>query len=475
MLWRALKKARLIFPTPDSTKHEDDVNWDGCDYSKCGRTDRGVSAFGQVVGIRVRSNRPPRQEQDSTTSDENIAGVSNEDGITESLHGSDGEGITHPAFQSVDDEIPYAQVLNRLLPPDIRVLAWCPSPPKNFNARFACRERRYKYFFTQPAFAPSVGERGFHNSSPNLDRRNRREGWLDIAAMREAAKKFEGVHDFRNFCKLDASKQIENFERRMFYADIEELDPRKGPVGYVGLRGFREHEDQTERQMLNGHASSTVDTPKIYTFTLHGSAFLWHQVRHMVAILFLVGQGLESPDIVDKLLNTRENPLKPQYDMADDAPLVLWDCIFPEEGNANREDALSWMYLGDYTGQEKGVLKALVGSGSGKYGTGGIVEEMWKVWRQRKIDEVLAGTLLDVLVDQGELPKDEDAQLASRRQGSQKVFAGDNGTRPVGTYKPVMQRPRMESVEVLNARYAKHKIAMRPISVEKTVSSRQTD
>jgi tRNA pseudouridine38/39 synthase len=29
--------------------------------------------------------------------------------------------------------------------------------------------------------------------------------------------------------------------------------------------------------------------------TIKGSAFLWHQVRCMVAVLFLIGQGLESP------------------------------------------------------------------------------------------------------------------------------------------------------------------------------------
>lgn len=30
---------------------------------------------------------------------------------------------------------------------------------------------------------------------------------------------------------------------------------------------------------------------------IKGSAFLWHQVRCMVAVLFLIGQGLESPDV----------------------------------------------------------------------------------------------------------------------------------------------------------------------------------
>jgi len=57
--------------------------------------------------------------------------------------------------------------------------------------------------------------------------------------MREAIKNFEGSHDVRNFCKLDPSKQVENVQRGIFFADVGELDPQKGPVGYVGLPGFR--------------------------------------------------------------------------------------------------------------------------------------------------------------------------------------------------------------------------------------------
>lgn len=30
---------------------------------------------------------------------------------------------------------------------------------------------------------------------------------------------------------------------------------------------------------------------------IKGSAFLWHQIRCMVAILFLIGQGFESPNV----------------------------------------------------------------------------------------------------------------------------------------------------------------------------------
>ena len=55
-LWKALRKTKLIFPAFKEGK-EEEICWDGVDYSKCGRTDRGVSAFGQVVGVRVRSAR----------------------------------------------------------------------------------------------------------------------------------------------------------------------------------------------------------------------------------------------------------------------------------------------------------------------------------------------------------------------------------------------------------------------------------
>ena len=43
-------------------------------------------------------------------------------------------------------ELPYVHILNRLLPADIRVLSWAPVGV-DFNARFSCLYRTYKYFF----------------------------------------------------------------------------------------------------------------------------------------------------------------------------------------------------------------------------------------------------------------------------------------------------------------------------------------
>jgi tRNA pseudouridine38/39 synthase len=70
--------------------------------------------------------------------------------------------------------------------------------------------------------------------------------------------------------------------------------------------------------------------PHLYTFSLTGSAFLWHQVRCIMSILFMVGKGQEKPSIVSDMLDIQKYPAKPVYELAPDHPLVLWDCTYPE-------------------------------------------------------------------------------------------------------------------------------------------------
>ena len=63
----------------------------------------------------------------------------------------------------------------------------------DFDARFSCLYREYKYFF-------------------NL-------GSMDLGLIKEAAEKLIGEHDFRNFCKRDEGKvkdgQEQNFMRKI--------------------------------------------------------------------------------------------------------------------------------------------------------------------------------------------------------------------------------------------------------------------
>jgi hypothetical protein len=55
---------------------------------------------------------------------------------------------------------------------------------------------------------------------------------------------------------------------------------------------------------------------QLYELHLRGSAFLWHQVRCMAAVLIMVGDGQEEPEVVQQYLDIRSEPRKPQYAMA---------------------------------------------------------------------------------------------------------------------------------------------------------------
>lgn len=438
ILWAALNKGRLILPTDEEAMAAGQMTWKGCDYTKCGRTDKGVSAFGQVVGLRVRSNRPlPGRRQKRVPN-----GVEVNNGTK--WESGEEEEVETP-FHPINDEIPYIHILNRLLPLDIRALAWCSDLPEDFSARFSCWERRYRYFFTNPAFTPTPKTAGIslsrtRDSTTGLPRR---EGWLDIDAMQQAAKRYEGLHDFRNLCKLDATKQITDFKRRIFRSEITAVEPTSTSAAYVVGKAFAETMDQGIIEQASNHIS---EGPKVYQFILHGSAFLWHQVRHMMAILFLVGQGLEQPDIVDKLMDPMAYPRKPQYQMADDAPLVLWDCIFPDPESTNREDSLDWIYAGDEPGADRR-------DGKGKYGIFGLVDSLWTVWREHKIDEILAGSLLNLAVSQG---KNGEIITSSARTKT-KSYLGGNSVMAKGVYVPLMQRPCCDHFEVANANYARRR------------------
>ncbi|PFH56957.1 hypothetical protein XA68_15728 [Ophiocordyceps unilateralis] len=410
-LWNALTRACLVFPDGD----DEAVQFDRCEYSKCGRTDRGVSAFGQVVGLRVRSNRPVRRQKGD---DEAIEEEEEEEQEEE-------EQETRP-FDDVADELCYPYILNRLLPPDIRILAWCPSPPAGFSARFSCRERQYRYFFTQPAFSPRLAPSA--GVAP---------GWLDVKAMRDAAKRFEGEHDFRNLCKVDPSKQIINFRRRIFEADIVEMENVQSAMPYL----------QDPEHRLGGDRSHH---PKVYYFLVRGSAFLWHQIRHMVAILFLVGQGLEKPSVVSQLLDVDAHPRKPTYAMADEVPLVLWDCVFPDadvdadvDAKNRFQDALRWIYVGD----ERPI---------NKFGPFGVIDGLWRLWRESKMDELLAHQLLMKVEGQGASQRRGDEGDARGKAGVT-LFEGGNGGRMAGKYVAVMEKSVTQSPEEQNEKYAKRK------------------
>lgn len=226
-LFAALRKTCLIPPK---------ASWSDLNYSRGGRTDKGVSALGQVVALLVRS-----------------AGRADSDPLDE------------------EDELDYPALLNRVLPSTIRVLGWT-TVHANFSARFSACYREYKYFVVT-----------------NDD--------FDIDRMRVAGGLLVGEHDFRNFCKPDVVA-VKSFVRRILDVRIEEF-----PLVKASGR-------------------------KVIELYVKGSAFLWHQVRCIASVLLMVGSGKEEPKIVTSLLDLENTPRKPQYSMASEEPLLLYNCAY---------------------------------------------------------------------------------------------------------------------------------------------------
>lgn len=166
-------------------------------------------------------------------------------------------------------EMDYATMLNKSLPDDIRVVGWCEVSPE-FSSRFSAAHRGYRYFFMQK-------ER-------------------NIEAMKQAASYLIGYHDFRNICKLDVAN-VSNFKREIFSAEI---------ICY------------------NENASDP--TRSVWMLEIKGVAFLWHMVRCIMAVLLMVGEHDEAPEVVKTLLNIEKFPSKPSYRMAPEDPLVLHEC-----------------------------------------------------------------------------------------------------------------------------------------------------
>lgn len=265
-----------------------------CKYSRSGRTDKGVSAFGQVIALRVRSAFPVgtliindsdkviMQESDlpnNSTTEVNCWVPSNQmkQGTSQDATIDNNSSLQ----QRCITEKNFCQMLNNVLPSSIRMLGWSPVS-QDFSARFSTSSRTYRYFFIQRD--------------------------LNLDDMQKALDNMVGEHDFRNLCKMNC-EEVDNFVRVINYAKIVKTNNNQGLV------------DNACAHNSNGYRTSCY-------FEIQGQAFLWHQIRCIASILFMVGKGLESPDIVKELLDVTTNPAKPSYPFAPELPLVLHKCEY---------------------------------------------------------------------------------------------------------------------------------------------------
>jgi len=148
------------------------------------------------------------------------------------------------------------RALNVRLPADIRVLGVVDAPP-GFHARFHARAKRYRYrIVTTPVLSPF--DRWFVWHAP---------GSRDVDAMRRAAARLLGRHDFASFQARGAS--IRETTRTLRQIDLEE---RGGEM----------------------------------VVEVEGDGFLRHMVRAMVGTLMEVGAGTRTPESMTGVLAARD-------------------------------------------------------------------------------------------------------------------------------------------------------------------------
>jgi tRNA pseudouridine38-40 synthase len=183
-----------------------------------GRTDAGVHALGQVASFRT------------------------------------------PSALSADE---FQRALNALLPPTIRIVAAEETGP-DFSARWSAKGKVYRYrLYRGKVVPPLLWRYVLHYPFP-----------LDEQAMKEAAAKFVGLHDFSSFAASTGSEDDDQ-ERNM------------------------------ERQIYSAELERTEDGEELW-FTVHGRSFLRYMVRKMVGTLLEVGRGKLTPRDIDRLYELKD-------------------------------------------------------------------------------------------------------------------------------------------------------------------------
>jgi tRNA pseudouridine38-40 synthase len=183
-----------------------------------GRTDAGVHAFGQVGSFRTQSP------------------------------------LSAAEFQ---------RALNALLPPTIRIMKSEEVGP-DFNARWSARGKTYQYrLYRGKIVPPMLWRYVLHYPFP-----------LDEDAMRDAAARFVGIHDFASFAASTGSEEDDK-------------------------------ERSTQREIYSSELARSSDNEEL-VFTVRGRSFLRYMVRKMVGTLLDVGRGKLQPQDIDRLYELKD-------------------------------------------------------------------------------------------------------------------------------------------------------------------------
>jgi tRNA pseudouridine38-40 synthase len=144
--------------------------------------------------------------------------------------------------------------------PDAVAVRWAQPVAESFHARFSARGRRYRYLLLNRPQRPGLWQG--------------RVGWfhlpLDVSAMREAARKLIGEHDFSAFRAADC--QAKTPIKTLWQAEVRQ-------------------------------------SGSLLVFDFEASAFLHHMVRNLVGSLVHIGKGRQAPGWIDELLQMKDRKL----------------------------------------------------------------------------------------------------------------------------------------------------------------------
>ncbi|XP_015124476.1 tRNA pseudouridine(38/39) synthase isoform X2 [Diachasma alloeum] len=202
----------------------------------------------------------------------------------------------------------------------------------------------------------------------------------DSTNGKSVSKKSGKPFDFtQNICKMDVANGVVTFARTILEARIVCHDDEK-----------------SDRSGYN-----------MYHLFIKSQAFLWHQIRCIMGILLLVGQGKEKPEIFLNLFDIEACPRKPQYSLAHEVPLNLFHCDY---------DDVEWYY-----DDEELVL---------------VIKTLQEDWTFNSVKAAMIRSMLQDLESHVISQEDLDFQSEGLIQGVQSKI-----------YQPLMKRVTCESLE----------------------------
>jgi tRNA pseudouridine38-40 synthase len=177
----------------------------------------------------------------------------------------------------------FGRALNALLPLSIRVRHVEEVSP-DFHARWLAHAKTYRYRIYRGAIlSPFVRHYVLHDPQR-----------LDFAAMADAARQFEGEHDFTSFAASTGDEEEDEARTMVRIIDRSEL--------LAGNTAAREAPPEN----FSSQSAPCAPCPEEWVYIIRGRSFLRYMVRKIVGTLLDVGRGRLAASEIPRLFELRD-------------------------------------------------------------------------------------------------------------------------------------------------------------------------